>query len=712
MLTEAAPSWRRFLITSVEKDELASERTLLLDVAVLGRDARADRVQHRLDRAMVDSLVARVSLNKDDVRTAATLYDQLIPHELRSAFQTTAGVQFIVDPTTANYPWELLGAPRPSDRRQAGGSFGGAMRQFTESEDRRLNPERASFGSALVIAAANVPGENELPGVLEEADVVSQLLDERAARNAHAARRSSPRDRPGPRPERAVRRPPGLAHRQPRHLHRGSARRDRGDPVVRLPAHRRHRAPAALRARRRVPQLLQSRAHRHEPARCRAGTRVHGDRRARPRRRGMADRGCRRSGVRRDVLHRVDRGPDARRHGDRARNHAADLGGRETWAAYQCYGDPGFVLRGARATLSAAVTEPVSLSDLMARLDSLAVNTSDLGRPGRGGVQDRRRRMVAIVAGARRLDRRRPSVAADNSIQRKLAAVARDLGEYRTAADRYRRFVIDDSSGTPVVGATSRATSIGDVQQTANCLARAAQKAVRDSGAANDAPLADTLRADLDLAIELARTAVDLLAGPREPRRARKRLQAGGHRRSATPNGIPHRGDHELPPRRRAEQGHPLRRRERAATGVARRATRAASGRTPNSSNASCREHLRWRRPTRRARRVDQRRADAVDFWTKADAGDRALTRLIAADDGQRDARRRPSDLVAAYQRAFASRSTWAQRQSPLDHLRDLASLLDAADPRLPYLQRACDELVQWEDVHVEETVEEPDSST
>ena len=121
VLTEAAPAWRRFLITSVEQDALASERTLLLDVAVLGREARADRVQHRLDRAMVDSLVARVSLNKDDVRTAATLYDQLIPHELRSAFQTTSGVQFIVDATTANYPWSCSPAPRPSDRRQAGG---------------------------------------------------------------------------------------------------------------------------------------------------------------------------------------------------------------------------------------------------------------------------------------------------------------------------------------------------------------------------------------------------------------------------------------------------------------------------------------------------------------------------------------------------------------------------------------------------------------
>ena len=316
VLTEAAPTWRRFLITSVEKDELASDRTLLLDVAVLGRDARADRVQHRLDRAMVDSLVARVAMNKDDVRTAATLYDQLIPHELRSAFQTTAGVQFVVDPTTANYPWELLGAPRPSDRRQAGGSFGGAMRQFTESEDRRLNPERASFGSALVIAAANVPGENELPGVLEEADVVSRLLE-----SALPGKQTLLDDR---RREIDLVRVQNELFGDHQVLHiashgvytEGRPGRDRRDLVVGLPAHRRHRPPTAVRARRRVPQLLQPRAHRDEPARRRAGARVHGDRCARPRRRRMADRRRRRLGVRRDLLHRADRRPHARRHRD------------------------------------------------------------------------------------------------------------------------------------------------------------------------------------------------------------------------------------------------------------------------------------------------------------------------------------------------------------------------------------------------------------
>ena len=711
VLTEAAPSWRRFLITSVEKDELASERTLLLDVAVLGREARADRVQHRLDRAMVDSLVARVSLNKDDVRTAATLYDQLIPHELRSAFQTTAGVQFIVDPTTANYPWELLGAPRPSDRRQAGGSFGGAMRQFTESEDRRLNPERASFGSALVIAAANVPGENELPSVLEEADVVSQLLDS-ALPGTSTLLDDRRREIDLVRVQNEL-----FGDHQVLHIaSHGIYTEGRPDETGAILSSDCLLTVDTVRQLRFVPDVVFLNC-------CSLGRTGMNRLAAGLAREFMA------IGVRALVAAAwpiEDAAAAAfaetfyteliagRTLGDtvtRARNHAADLGGRETWAAYQCYGDPGFVLRGARATLSAAVTEPVSLSDLhgaprlVGRADvgpRAAGTRRGAGPPAAHGGDRGRSSRVGSTA-----DRRWPPTTRSSASWRRSPATSANTARPPTG--------IDGSSSTTrrarrSSGATSRATSIGDVQQTANCLARAAQKAVRDSGAANDAPLADSLRADLDLAIELARTAVDLL-----PDRESLGVLASAFKRAATVD--PQRRTEFLTEamtnyRRADEQSkrHPLRRGERAATGVARRATRAASGRTPNSSNASCRERLRWRRPTRR------RDGSISAAPTRSTSGPRRTPATGPSRDSSRPTRttrreKATGDLVAAYQRVFASRSTWAQRQSPLDHLRDLAALLDAADPRLAYLQRACDELVQWEDVHVEETVEEPDSS-
>jgi hypothetical protein len=656
---------------------------------------------------MVDSLVARISQNKDDVRTAATLYDQLIPHELRSAFQTTAGVQFIVDATTANYPWELLGAPRPSDRRQAGGSFGGAMRQFTESEDRRLNPERASFGSALVIAAANVPGENELPSVLEEADVVSQLLE-----SALPGKLTLLDDR---RREIDLVRVQNELFGDHQVLHiasHGIYTEGRPDATGAILSSDCLLTVDTVRQLRFVPDVVFLNC-------CSLGRTGMNRLAAGLAREFMA------IGVRALVAAAWpidDAAASAfagtfyteliagRTLGDtvtRARNHAADLGGRETWSAYQCYGDPGFVLRGARVSLSAATTEPVSLCDLIARLDTLAVQTSDLGRPGRGGVQERRRRMLAMWQELAGWIDSRPSVSKDDAIQRKLATVARDLGEYRTAAERFRRFVIDDSSGAPVVGATSRATSIGDLQQTANCLARAAQKAARDSKAGN--ALADGLRADLDLAIELARTAVSLLAD-----RESLGVLASAFKRAATVD-LQRRTEfltEAMSNYRQADEQSAL---TRFGAENALQLALLVGGESAEWARSELEQRSVPRAPALEAHattayRVDQRRADAVDFWTKADFGDRALTRLIAADDdGRRE--KATADLVAAYQRAFATRSTWAERQSPLDHLRDLSSLLDGADPRAAYLQRACQELVQWEDVHVEETVDELDSS-
>jgi hypothetical protein len=302
----------------------------------------------------------------------------------------------------------------------------------------------------------------------------------------------------------------------------------------------------------------------------------------------------------------------------------------------------------------------------------------------------------------------RPPIATDNSIQRKLAAVARDLGEYRTAAGRYRRFVVDDSSGKPLVGATSRSTSIGDLQQTANCLARAAQKEARDSGTAADTPLTDALRADLDLAIELAQTAVSLL-----PDRESLGVLASAYKRAAT-----------VDPQRRTEFETEAMANYRKADDQSKETRFGAEnalqlGLLVGGESAAWAHGVVEQRSVPRAptvehdktpHRVDQRRGDAVDFWTKCDVGDRALTRLIAADTDERR-EKATHDVIGAYQRAFASRSTWAERQSPIDHLHDVSSLLDPDDPRLAYLKRASDELVQWEDVHVEETVDEADSS-
>ena len=409
-LSEVAQSWRRFVITAADDSSAASpgpdgdaahagqeptDRRMTFDIALLGREARADRVRHRLDRVMVDALVDRLASDTSDQRTAGTLYDQLIPHELRSDFQTTSAIQFVVDATTARYPWELLGAPRPSGNRADGGAFGGVIRQFTESEHRRIAPERAQPGQALVIAAGKVPGENELPSVYDECDLVGRLLEAtNPGRVTMLDDRRSELDLVDLQNEL-------FGNHQVVHIaSHGVYHEDRPDDTGAILARGAMLTTDTIGQLTSVPDVVFLNC-------CSLG-RIGLHRMAA----GLA-REFMAIGVRALVAAAWPIDDNAARVfaetfyreliagrplGDtitRARNVCAEVGGRETWAAYQCYGDPGFVLRGSRLSLGEAVDEPVSESDLIARLDGLAVRVSDLGRPGRGGVVDRRKRLLA-----------------------------------------------------------------------------------------------------------------------------------------------------------------------------------------------------------------------------------------------------------------------------------------------------------------------------
>ena len=108
-----------------------------------------------------------------------------MPDEIRQRFKTSGSVQLIVDGVTANYPFELLTAPRPGRRfsRQALAVSGSVLRQFTETGQRRLSVHRATERSALVIGAGNVKGQNALPAADAEAESVHAALidDERYA---------------------------------------------------------------------------------------------------------------------------------------------------------------------------------------------------------------------------------------------------------------------------------------------------------------------------------------------------------------------------------------------------------------------------------------------------------------------------------------------------------------------------------------------------
>ena len=326
---------------------------------------------------------------------------------------------------------------------------------------------------------------------------------------------------------------------------------------------------------------------------------------------------------------------------------------------------------------------------------------SDLGRPGRGGVIDRRNRLLETwnqLAGW--IDGRR-ELATNSPIQRRLAMTARDLGEYRIAAARFRHFVVGDHGTTPLVGPQVEEASVADVQQAANCLARAGQWAARQAMSEPSTERMQMAMGELGLAADLARAAATLL-----PNRESFGVLASALKRWATVDvgrrdelltealdTYRHADEIITQARFGAENALQLalilggKHAEWATSQLS-----AALAQEPSSPSES---------PGPRRCRVDQRRMHAGNFWSRADAGDRALTKLMAAGD-ESSRKAAADDIIHGYERAFASRSTWAERQSAIDHIADLLDLLPADDARRIHLLGALDRLDQWEQAHIE----------
>jgi hypothetical protein len=704
-LADTPNEWRRFSITSVADDDTAGDEvggdpaTLVFDVSFLGGEARADRVLHRLDRAVIDALTDRLSARSDDAASAGTLYDLLVPEQMRHRFQSAPSVQLVVDETSANYPWELLSAPTPSGRT-ALATQGAVIRQFSETQMRRVVVERARRGTALVIGAGNVPGRPSLPGALREAHEVAELLtpyasDGRLTRLDDDGEELSTVD--------LVNALDG-DHQILHIASHGEHVDDNPAATGALLNHELRLRAETVRQLRHVPDLVFLNC-------CMLG-RIGTSRLAA----GLA-REFMAIGARAVIAAGWPVGDTAAlafatsfyRHlldGARfaaavaaARNASFTAGGRETWASYQCYGDPELVLDGASGQAVVDEADPVSVDDLLRRLKGLEVRASDLGRPGAGRLDRRRDALVSsydryaawadshgiLSPAGQPYEAQR----AATTVQRQLARVAAELGQFRAAALRYVS-IVDPPGRSSGSALGLRWSTVEDLQQASNCLSRAAQHEARAS-----APTIDRseLVTDLEHAVALARTSVQV-TGESES----YGILGGALKRLATI--APDRRDEFI---RQAADAYE--RRPAAPASATGSAVPSDDGPYTRTTAAQLALLLDAAQPepeppasdaAKPVVRIDSRAPAHSDYWAAAAAGDQLLTRLLAgrADD---DPAKITAAMTAAYEQAFSSRSTWRERASSIDHLCDLRDLLDESDDRRRHIAEAIATLQRWE---------------
>jgi hypothetical protein len=174
-------AWWRVEIRGGEPDAGAPEGYRDLEFTSLSRRARADRLVQRIETGTIDGLVAAaVTTPRPDQQLGNTLFELLVPDALKPRVLTGNHLQILLDPVTAAYPWEALATEPPGAPREPHPALrGGVLRQFAErdAQQARFTVRRPTGSDVLVIA--NPPAGDlapDLPGALREGRAVADIL--------------------------------------------------------------------------------------------------------------------------------------------------------------------------------------------------------------------------------------------------------------------------------------------------------------------------------------------------------------------------------------------------------------------------------------------------------------------------------------------------------------------------------------------------------
>ena len=680
--------WARLRIesTGLRADGLGE-----LTYAVMARSARADEIAHPIDLNIIDDLIAKSINRRSDPRIGATLYELLVPHELKQPLGSGSHLHLLLDEHTADHPWELL-TPRGDAFREARpvALGGGLLRQFLETGDRRQAPERAPERTVLVIGNPPPgPGFSSLAGAAREAqEVVETFAAAPGSRSWQITARIWDTRERYLRTELDEPMATDPAENIVNELMTGSWR------VVHIAAHGsfdpggnaalsgvvlgpgRRLAAATLGQLAIVPDLVVLNA-------CHLGA-INRQLAGMNRVAASLARQLMQIGVRAVIAAGWAVGDiaaaefakalyssllDGRELGDAvlsARVHVHDyLPNTVTWGAYQCYGDPGFRLAPRRQRSATAGSGFLTVSELRRGIRAAASvvsdRTSSLSALRRGieavtllaaeGPEDDEDlvRELQLLEGDDLFTSARPDVQAN--IAADLAVAWAELGDFGRAAGHYRFAIEHGGNDVPLIA----------VEQLVSMSVRLARQS---SDATEQQRLFDDARQLLRALDRLGPTGErmalwgsyhkkractsnppDYLLVAQAARRYRRALELDGDRPKAY---------HELNARQltaivwRVE-------RDRGMTLLDPPAM------TPRSDTTSV---------------ASGRRSPASDFWSRSELGDRLLTSLVERAVTGQFSDETVVNLKAAYVNAFRLRSSAANRRSVIEHLEDVATLL------------------------------------
>ena len=166
--------WHRITITKEEnkKGEVKGMRFSLSSGA-----AREDLRTIFTSTGVVEKLVESISTDNNwTTEKARAVFELLIPNDFKSRLKKHGNIIWVLDKYTAGFPWELLQDNGPGAKPLCINA--GMIRQLITS-DSRINIEAVTDKSALVVGDPDLKGFlTQLPGALEEAKTVAALLED------------------------------------------------------------------------------------------------------------------------------------------------------------------------------------------------------------------------------------------------------------------------------------------------------------------------------------------------------------------------------------------------------------------------------------------------------------------------------------------------------------------------------------------------------
>jgi tetratricopeptide (TPR) repeat protein len=170
---EAAGWWHRIQILGGSGEPGSAQR--ILRFAATTRRARSEVSLLPTQRDLVDRFVEQaIRTTQNDRAVSHTLFELLLPNELKEAAPDEDDIVLLLDEESARYPWELLEDPSATERRPFVIKHG-VLRQL-ELKDFRETVQPVTADNALVVGDPISPFV-ELKGAQAEAKAVAHSLE-------------------------------------------------------------------------------------------------------------------------------------------------------------------------------------------------------------------------------------------------------------------------------------------------------------------------------------------------------------------------------------------------------------------------------------------------------------------------------------------------------------------------------------------------------